>query len=82
MNWSTHGVDGLIVPPGHAAPIVEAIEILLAAPERARDMAAQARRRVEGDLSFASRTRRVEAIYEELATRTRDQRVHHASAPV
>jgi glycosyltransferase involved in cell wall biosynthesis len=77
-----HGVEGLIVPPGHTAPIVDAIEILLAAPERARAMAVQARRRVEGELSFASRTRRVEAIYEDLATRTRDRSVHHASAPV
>jgi glycosyltransferase involved in cell wall biosynthesis len=77
-----HGVEGLIVPPGHTAPIVDAIEILLAAPERARAMAVQARRRFEGELSFASRTRRVEAIYEDLATRTRDRSVHHASAPV
>jgi glycosyltransferase involved in cell wall biosynthesis len=62
-----HGTDGLIVPTGQAGTLAAAIESLLADPAKARAMAAHARRRIETDLSFASRMARVEAIYEELA---------------
>jgi glycosyltransferase involved in cell wall biosynthesis len=64
-----HGIDGLIVPTGSAPALAGAIESLLADPARTRTMAAHARRRVETDLSFASRMMRVEAVYEELAAR-------------
>jgi glycosyltransferase involved in cell wall biosynthesis len=62
-----NGVDGLIVPIGNTPALVAAIESLLADPPRARTMAVHARRRIETDLSFATRMARVEAIYEELA---------------
>jgi glycosyltransferase involved in cell wall biosynthesis len=60
-------VDGVVVPPGRVEPIVQAVSALLASPSRARDMAVQARARVETDLSFETRMKRVEAIYEDLA---------------
>jgi glycosyltransferase involved in cell wall biosynthesis len=55
-----------IVPPGDRSAD-GAIESLLADRARAAAMAANARRRVENELSFESRVRRVEAIYEEIA---------------
>lgn len=62
-----NGTDGVIVPTGSAAVIAAAIESMLAQPATARTMAEHARRRVETDLSFASRMARVETIYDELA---------------
>jgi glycosyltransferase involved in cell wall biosynthesis len=61
------GVHGSIVPPGNIECLNEAIESLLADRARARRMTGNARRRVENELSFESRVRRVEAIYEEMA---------------
>ena len=61
------GVHGCIVPPGNIDRLNGAIESLLADRARATAMAVNARRRVEGELSFESRVRRVEAIYEEIA---------------
>jgi len=62
-----HGADGIIVAPGSADVIAAAMEMMLDRPATAAAMAASARRRVETDLSFASRMSRVEAIYEALA---------------
>ena len=56
------GVDGLIVPTGDASVLGRAIERALDDPDR--DASARvhaARRRVETDLSFEARTRRVES---------------------
>ena len=61
------GVHGRIVPPGDIDVLNGAIEALLADRARTTAMAANARRRVENELSFESRVRRVEAIYEEIA---------------
>ena len=61
------GVHGRIVPPGDIHRLNGAIESLLADRTRAAAMAVNARRRVENELSFESRVRRVEAIYEEIA---------------
>lgn len=63
------GVHGRIVPPGDVNRLNGAIEWLLADRARAAAMARNARRRAEGELSFESRVRRVEAIYEEVAAR-------------
>jgi len=62
------GVHGAIVPPRNISALNYAIETLLTDRTHAQMMAARARRRVESELSFESRVRRVEAIYEEIAT--------------
>jgi glycosyltransferase involved in cell wall biosynthesis len=61
------GVHGRIVPIGRVDRLLAAIETALAHPSHTRAMAARARQRVEGELSFESRVRRVEAIYQEVA---------------
>ena len=60
-------VEGLIVPVGQPAAIAAAIEQVLADPSGANARAAAGRRRVEGELSFATRLARVEQIYDELS---------------
>jgi len=65
-------VDGrhaLIVPCGDAAALEAAIRACLTDPRAARERAAAARKRVEGELSFDARMKRVETIYDELALR-------------
>jgi len=61
------GVHGRIVPIGAGDALYEAIESALSDRQTAAQMAARARRRVESDLSFESRVRRVESIYQEVA---------------
>lgn len=61
------GLDGLIVRPGHAGDLADAMRDVLADPAAARARAVSARRRVETDLSFAARLRVLESIYRELA---------------
>ena len=56
----------LIVPLRDVSSLAAAIGAVVDHPASARARAAAARRRVETDLSFDARTRRVEAIYEEL----------------
>jgi glycosyltransferase involved in cell wall biosynthesis len=63
-----HGEDGLIVPPNDADALALAIERSIADPAGGAARARAARRRVEGELSFDTRMRRVETIYEELGT--------------
>lgn len=62
-------VHGLIVPIGDVDALVTGITRLVAEPETARARARAARARVEGDLSFEQRMRRVEAIYQALCSR-------------
>jgi len=62
------GVDGLIVPMNRGDAIVGAVRACLADGASAAARAASARARVERDLSFDSRVRTVEGIYEELAS--------------
>lgn len=75
------GVDGLLVPAGSAETLATAIR--LARSDRVGGMAraASARRRVESDLSFVARMRKVEAIYSDLIDRRDAQlaRDGHAS---
>jgi glycosyltransferase involved in cell wall biosynthesis len=61
------GVHGRIVPMGKTDRLLAAIEASFADRSGTRAMAQRARQRVEGDLSFEARVRRVESIYEEVA---------------
>ncbi len=76
---AAHGVHGLIVPPGDAAALADAIGRALGDPAAARQRAIAARRRVETDLSFVARTRRLEDLYERLAGRRGDTSAGPAS---
>lgn len=57
------GIHALIVPPGSAQPLAAALSAVLADPTTAKVRATAARQRVEIDLSFAARTRRLEEVY-------------------
>ena len=63
------GVDGIIVPTGRVDTLTAAIQTALEHPTEARMRARSARERVETDLAFETRMRRVETIYEELLLR-------------
>jgi glycosyltransferase involved in cell wall biosynthesis len=63
------GLDGIIVPIGRLDTLIGAIQTVLDRPTEARKRARSARERVETDLAFETRMRRVEAIYEELLAR-------------
>ena len=58
---------GRIIPIGQVERLIEAIQQALQDPDGTRAMARRARQRVETELSFESRVRRVEGIYRELA---------------
>jgi glycosyltransferase involved in cell wall biosynthesis len=60
-------LEGLIVPCGDEAQLDAAIESVLTDRAAARNRAEKARARVETELAFETRMRRVEAIYEALA---------------
>ena len=60
------GIDGLIVPPGDRGRLTDAIRRVVADRAAATHRAAAARRRVETDLSFESRMRKVEQVYLDL----------------
>jgi glycosyltransferase involved in cell wall biosynthesis len=61
------GVHALIVPPRDVDRLEAAIQAIVRDPEAATHRVTAARARVEQDLSFERRMRRVEAIYERLA---------------
>lgn len=63
------GEHALIVPCGDGDALDRAMRAVLQAPEAARARAQAARARVEGELSFQERMRRVESIYDQLVTR-------------
>lgn len=63
---SRHGQEALVVSVGDEIGLAGAMHDALGNPEGARERATAARRRVEGELSFANRMRRVEAVYDEL----------------
>lgn len=60
------GVHGRILPIGRVDRLIHAMQEALADSNAARKMADRARLRVEGELSFESRVRRVEGIYAEM----------------
>jgi glycosyltransferase involved in cell wall biosynthesis len=62
-----HGVHGRIIPIGNVRALVSSIRAALSAPDETRQMADRARCRVENELSFQTRCRRLEDIYEEVA---------------
>jgi glycosyltransferase involved in cell wall biosynthesis len=60
------GVHGRIIPIGKVDRLIWGLQAALRDPLRTRLMAERARARVEGELSFESRCRRLERIYEEM----------------
>jgi len=60
------GVHGRIIPIGRVDKLIYAISAALHDPAATRRMKVRARQRVEGELSFESRVRKVEGIYQEL----------------
>jgi glycosyltransferase involved in cell wall biosynthesis len=62
-------VHARIVPTGQLAPLTAAIEDAMTHPAEARARARAARGRVETELSFETRTHRLEAIYRALMSR-------------
>lgn len=60
------GVHGRIVPTGKVERLIDAIQTAIHDVYGTRAMAHRARLRVEGDLSFDARVRRVESIYAEV----------------
>ncbi len=62
----TDGVHGLLVAPRNATALASTIERALGDPAATAGRTEAARRRVEGELSFDTRMRKVESIYEEL----------------
>ena len=61
-----HGEHGLVVPRGDESALSAAIGSVITDRAAARYRAESARARVESDLAFKTRVRRVDAIYEEL----------------
>ena len=61
------GVHGRVVPIGRGDKLMHAINAALLDRSATRRMMRRARERVEGELSFETRVRKVEAIYQELA---------------
>ena len=59
-----NGVSGLLVPPGDADALAEAVKTLLQDPDRMRAMGIVARRQVENRFSIAEHVRRIEQIYD------------------
>ena len=60
------GVHGRIVPVGRVDRLIQGMQEALADSNAARKMADRARLRIEGELSFEARVRRVEGIYCEM----------------
>ncbi len=60
------GVHGVIVEPGDARILADAITSTLADPPAARRRARAARSRIERELSFDARMQHLEAVYEEM----------------
>ena len=63
------GVDGRIVPTGQGDLLTSNVIQALEDPTGTASMARQARLRVEGELSFESRVRRIEGIYADMVRR-------------
>jgi glycosyltransferase involved in cell wall biosynthesis len=74
-----HEVHGLLVPPGDSDALAGAIQRALDDLDATAGRARAARVRVEQDLSFERRMRRVEAIYDELVPLSRHSRLTPAA---
>jgi len=64
-----HGVNGLYVPPGDAQAFRSAIVSLLACPEKAAEMGANARRTIETEMSLDLWADRIASVTREAAMR-------------
>jgi len=60
------GIHGLLVPSNSPGALARAIDHVFSDPSAARCRALAARRRVERELSFGARLRKVEGLYEKL----------------
>jgi glycosyltransferase involved in cell wall biosynthesis len=60
------GVHGLVIPPGNISTLTRTIGAALDDPAGCERRAQAARRRIETDLSFETRMRKLERIYERL----------------
>jgi glycogen synthase len=60
------GETGILVEPGDSAAIAEAVNSLLANPDRARELGENGRKRVEEKFSWAYIAQQTEALYREL----------------
>jgi glycosyltransferase involved in cell wall biosynthesis len=72
-----HEDTGLLVPPGDAGALADAIAALLSRPDRARAMGARGRERARQRFSIETAVRRHQQLYEALSAR-RAGRVHAA----
>lgn len=70
----TDGVHGLIVPSLNPSVLADAMARVIRDPAAARQRAAAARTKIDQDLSFTTRTRRMEAIYRQLVQEARPAR--------
>src|SRR5204863_1712522 len=61
------GVHGRIIPIGRVDKLMYAMSAAMLDPAATRRMVVRARQRVEGDLSFETRVRKVEGIYQDMA---------------
>lgn len=73
------GVTGLLVPPGDAPALAEALDALCGAPERRWQMAAAARPWIERSFTLENMTDRVARTYEEAIAAFHEQRPHPPS---
>jgi glycosyltransferase involved in cell wall biosynthesis len=62
-----HEDTGLLVPPGDAVALADAIVTLLAHPDRARAMGARGRARAREKFSIETAVRRHQQLYESLS---------------
>lgn len=62
----SNGGEGLLVPCRDVPALADAIIRSAKKPSRSREMAVAARQRIETELSFEARTRRLESVYHEL----------------
>jgi len=67
---------GLVVPPADSRSLTEALEALLADPEKARRMGEAGRAKVERDFDIRRMVRQTETIYTDLLADRRRIRVH------
>jgi glycosyltransferase involved in cell wall biosynthesis len=77
---ATDGVHARIVPCGSAERMASAIDQVLRDPAGTRERTTAARRRIETELSFEARTRKLEQLYVELSHRHRPTRRSDACA--
>jgi glycosyltransferase involved in cell wall biosynthesis len=64
-----HGIEGLIVPVKDEKALTTALLAAIGDKEAMTSRVCAARRRVETELSFDTRLRKVEALYDALAVR-------------